>query len=106
MELSRLGIVPKLLDFIRINEDSDELEILGKGHCVGMAGITIVLKCSLWNFTKRCMDRQIGSQAGRKADVLRKDGEGRKNIFKKKKKEMIGRVGNKQRNHKNKTPCM
>ena len=40
MELSKSGIVPKLLDFIRINEDNEQLQILGK-DCVEM----IMLKC-------------------------------------------------------------
>ena len=31
MELSKLGIVPKLLDFIRVSNDDGQLQILGKG---------------------------------------------------------------------------
>ncbi|KAK7107097.1 uncharacterized protein [Littorina saxatilis] len=29
MELSKIGIIPKLLDFVQINDDSEELEVLG-----------------------------------------------------------------------------
>ena len=30
MELSKRGIIPKLLDFIRVNDDSEELAVLGE----------------------------------------------------------------------------
>ena len=53
MELSKSGIIPKLLDFIRINEDSEQLQILGK-DCVEMS----MLKCLPGNWTKQCTGRQ------------------------------------------------
>ena len=63
MELSKSGIVPKLLDFIRINEDSEQLQILGK-DCVEMS----MLKCLPGNGTKQCAGRQAGRQVDRQAD--------------------------------------